>query len=187
MTFQSVSTNHLMSGLTFAQHFNARSKELIGAQNVLHLLQTSPEKLPGVTLSGLIGEPTGQSLVCRGVFVGTRPKLTVAVAVAVKIYFKITSAATREIALLKQCNHPNIIPLLCDIDLNGVKALVLPLADRSLSSVGLVNNPRDIVRYAVQVSRALDYLHSTVSMSHLDVKAANTLVFPDGLVCFLSS
>ena len=98
------------------------------------------------------------------------------------MYIKITSAATREIVLLKQCSHPNIIPLLCDIDLDGVKALVLSLADRSLSSVGLVNSPRGIVRYTLQVARALDYLHGTVGMSHLDVKAANLLLFPDGLV-----
>ena len=188
MTFQSVSANQLMSGLTFEDHFAARAKDFSTAQKMLQFLQTQPEILPGVTLVDLIGEPTGQSVVCRGTFapVGgaqaqTRP-VAVEVPVAVKIFLKITSAATSEIALLKRCNHPNIITLLSDIDVRGIKVLVLPLASHSLSSVGLVNSPLDIVRYTLQVARALEYLHGAMGMSHLDVKAANVLVFPDGTV-----
>jgi len=178
-TYRDFATKETMRAITVEEYIRREAIALSEAQSLLQHLQSRPELFSGLQLTGLIGDgPTGQSVVCQGLWRGTAAgPVTPAVPVAVKIFLKVGEDAIHEVSLLQRCDHENIMKSLFVFDHNGIKAIVLPLATRSLADAGMLTKAGDIAKYALHVARGLRYLHEEMKVCHLDVKAGNMLMF----------
>lgn len=102
--------------------------------------------------------------------------------VAIKEILKSNAAAniSREISVLKMCNHPNILHLYDVIETPTYVSLVTEYASNgSLDKFTTVGAPM-MLQLAFSVMRqlidAVDYLHNTVHVVHRDIKAQNILL-----------
>lgn len=86
----------------------------------------------------------------------------------------------REITLLKELNHPNIIPLidLCYEHKINLMCLIFPYIPKNLSqSIEEKSlSPRDICLYTYQLLKGLHYLHTVKNVIHRDLKPQNLLI-----------
>ncbi|KAI3427363.1 hypothetical protein D9Q98_010279 [Chlorella vulgaris] len=112
--------------------------------------------------------------------------------VAVKVFELLpeldSSAVWREVALLRQCRHPRIVPVY------GVamKGPVLMMAMQLMEGGSLLTALQDPLRrralawarggrqVAIDVAEGVDYLHTQRQIMHSDLKASNVLLSSDG-------
>ncbi|GIL68721.1 hypothetical protein Vafri_21969 [Volvox africanus] len=88
-------------------------------------------------------------------------------------------ALVQEVEVLGRCQHPNIVKLLAASLMPPRVCLVMELMDTSLDRLlhgveGRMLHLDTVLHIAVQVARALSYLHPTVL--HRDLKPANILI-----------
>ncbi|KXZ49016.1 hypothetical protein GPECTOR_23g105 [Gonium pectorale] len=129
---------------------------------------------------GTLGSPDGDGAAGAGAGAGggcadrcaERPRVPAAV---------LAQCFEREVAVLARCQHPNVIRMLA-ANLGPPRAcLVMELMETSLEGL-LYGSPRaerllplpTVLHIAVQVARALSYMHPTIL--HRDLKPANVLV-----------
>ena len=93
----------------------------------------------------------------------------------------------KEISIMSECSHPNILSLheVIDDEETNSLILILPFADEgalSKSSWKANRLPEDQAKkYFRQIAHALQYLHSK-QIIHRDIKPENVLMFSDGSV-----
>ncbi|CCW60319.1 unnamed protein product [Phytomonas sp. EM1] len=91
----------------------------------------------------------------------------------------------REVRILKQLHHPNVISLFDVFRRNDKLYLVFELVENTIlqllerTRTGM--DPQDVRRYAYQILRGIDYCHAH-NVIHRDVKPENILVSRDGFL-----
>lgn len=89
----------------------------------------------------------------------------------------------REIKLLRELGHPNVIQLVDVFTHNGAICLVFEFAQTDLEAIikspEIVLSPADIKCYMEQLLRAVEYCHKNWVL-HRDLKPNNLLITPDG-------
>lgn len=111
---------------------------------------------------------------------GTFSKVIEEEGLAVKIFKnKYSSAAVREIAILKYMDHPNIInPLSIKCEYNGVTKIYMKKYSRDLAHaqwLGNENAGEFMFRCIYHLASALAYIHE-IFVIHCDVKPENVLI-----------
>lgn len=84
----------------------------------------------------------------------------------------------KEARTIATLHHPNIISIFDVFEENGTAYFVMDLVDNGNLYKKTDNNPlseRETLRYALQISNALDYLHRK-NILHLDIKPSNILI-----------
>ncbi len=85
----------------------------------------------------------------------------------------------REATVLRELDHPNIVPLLAAEWIDGLPVLVFPLADTSLDTLVEDGVGTDAaLDYAEQLLSGLAYMHRR-GFLHCDLKPGNLLLLPD--------
>ncbi len=88
----------------------------------------------------------------------------------------------REVKLLRQLSHPNIVPILDFGEAEGLAYIVMPYIGTGTLQDRLTNGPLDAregARVTGQIASALSLAH-TMGVIHRDVKPSNVLLDPDG-------
>ena len=88
----------------------------------------------------------------------------------------------REVKLLRQLSHPNIVPILDFGEAEGMAYIVMPYIGTGTLQDRLQNGPLDVAtgaRVTGQIASALSLAHS-LGVVHRDVKPSNVLLDPDG-------
>ncbi|PVD18366.1 hypothetical protein C0Q70_20915 [Pomacea canaliculata] len=177
----------------------------MAADTLLHCVSSTPGRYIGSPLTG--GDTpvrcgrVSQDQIILGKLLGTGGFGRVYVAnvrgrtVAVKMYQKHTAnpAATRKsynnelMAFrlgLKHCNVVSVLGATSLHDFEDDSWIVMEyVGERNLQAV--INNPEEVIdrnqrlSFALQIARALQYLHS-INLVHLDLKPANLLLTSDG-------
>ena len=100
--------------------------------------------------------------------------------------------ALREIQILKEINHSNIVKLLdvlaskpCINNIKGNFYLLLEYIEHDLSGllekkIKFTNENIKIIMY--QILKGIEYMHNTKSILHRDIKASNILITSEGIV-----
>uniref|UniRef100_A0A7R9UGM7 Cyclin-dependent kinase 2 homolog n=1 Tax=Pinguiococcus pyrenoidosus TaxID=172671 RepID=A0A7R9UGM7_9STRA len=95
----------------------------------------------------------------------------------------IPSTALREISLLRELQHPNVVMLKDCVQDDGKLYLVFEFVDKDLKkymeSTGAPLDPELVKSYTYQICRGLTFCHSRGVM-HRDLKPQNLLVSKDG-------
>lgn len=98
---------------------------------------------------------------------------------------RVRKTALREVRILKQLRHENVVALLGLFRRNGKLYLVFEYVDRTLleelerSPDGM--DPGDVKRVMWQLARSVDYLHSH-QVIHRDIKPENLLLSRHGVL-----
>ncbi len=89
----------------------------------------------------------------------------------------------REVRIIAQLQHPNILPLKTAEIIDGRFVLVFPLGDRSLAERLQYRLSAPLaVKYLDQVLDAVAYAHQRKVM-HCDIKPENMILFPENRLC----
>ncbi|RNF27126.1 putative mitogen-activated protein kinase, putative,kinase [Trypanosoma conorhini] len=140
--------------------------------------------MEGYETLGILGEGT------YGVVVKARHRATGRI-VAIKKYKQaedddhVRKTSLREVRVLKQLRHPNIISLLDVFRRDGKLYLVFEYVENTILQLieekrhGL--SPEEVRRYTYQLLNGVDYCHAH-NIVHRDVKPENILVSKDGVL-----
>lgn len=94
----------------------------------------------------------------------------------------LSSYVIRELSIMKELNHPNIVPLLDVIDTENSFVIVMPRFRMSLFTFiarhGILH-PKLLQSYAFQLLAGLHYIHSN-RILHRDIKTLNLLIDSEG-------
>lgn len=143
-----------------------------------------PLAMEGYETLGVLGEGT------YGVVVKARHRATGRL-VAIKKYKQaedddhVRKTSLREVRVLKQLRHPNVISLLDVFRRDGKLYLVFEFVENTILQLielkrhGL--SPGEVRRYTYQLLNGVDYCHAH-NIIHRDVKPENILVSKDGLL-----
>ena len=170
-------------GRTTLAIMNDIEKDNAEGQIILLGLQGDNTRFPALQFESVLGAPSGQAVLFKGRY--TNRHNSIQQDVAVKLFLRNDGTAERERDLMRVCTHPNVVSSENTYKSGDLTAMVFRLARGDLHahveanfSNGTPLEGRLLCHYAKQIAEGLAFMHS-VHVAHLDIKAANVLVFSD--------